>query len=102
MPLFRRTQRPPAARLTPADPGIEDTAEAVALEHAARNRHAARLVDAVLSTQAQMRADDRNTALVDLCLELRSALAPTPIGSRVLKELPLIPRGVRLSTGPLS
>ncbi|MEV6633910.1 hypothetical protein AB0M54_24480 [Actinoplanes sp. NPDC051470] len=88
MPLFNRKPRPNAARLTPLDPGIEDTREARELEHAARHREAVRLVNTALAGQAGLFPEDRNGDLVDLCLELRSVLAPTPVGSRVIKELP--------------
>jgi hypothetical protein len=77
----------------PADivPGFDqpvDTPEAAELEQAARVRAVTRLVHRTLLTESLKAEGMRNTELIDLCLEVRSALQPSAPGSEVLREAP--------------
>jgi hypothetical protein len=77
----------------PADvvaPTLDDTAESTTLERAARVAEALRLVEAALYREAKRGRDTgtRNPDLANLCLEVRSALRPSPPGSEVLHEAP--------------
>lgn len=74
------------------DVALDDTPAAVELEQSARLTHAARIVHRTLLAESLKDPALRNVALMDLCLELRTALKP-PTGSEVLREVP--PVGVR-------
>jgi hypothetical protein len=74
--IFRRA--PVVVEHTVPPPDIVDTDEATQLEQHARLRHAHRLIDRTLTAQSLLYPDDRNTELVNLCLELRSTLWPSP------------------------
>lgn len=67
---------------------VADTPEVLRFEAAARNAHAVQLVDKALTAQADLFPDDRDLELVELCLDLRSALAPTPVDAYTIHELP--------------
>jgi hypothetical protein len=73
--IFRRA--PVVVEHTVPPPDIVDTDEATQLEQQARLRHANRLIDRTLTGQSLLYPDDRNTELVNLCLELRSTLWPS-------------------------
>jgi hypothetical protein len=74
--IFRRA--PVVVEHTVPPPDIVDTDEATQLEQQARLRHAHRLIDYTLTAQSLLYPDDRNTELVNLCLELRATLRPSP------------------------
>ena len=80
MSLFRSRRRRPAHVPTP---DITAT-EVWLLEQQARNAEAAALVNQALVRQARLLPDDRDAELVDLCLELRSTLAPAAPGSQTV------------------
>jgi hypothetical protein len=68
---------------------VAETFEAQLIEAQARNREAAELVDAALAAHANP------AAMVDLLLDIRSALAPSPVGSQVplvRRSVPMLPR----------
>lgn len=70
---------------------VEETPEAELVEVRARNAEAAELVDAAL---ARHRGDRVNADLVDVLLDIRSALAPAPPGSQVpsvRRSAPVLP-----------
>jgi hypothetical protein len=75
MTIFRRG--PVVVEHTVPPPDIVDTDEATHLEQQARMRHAHRLIDRTLTAQSLLYPDDRNTELVNLCLELRATLRPS-------------------------
>lgn len=88
MPLFRSKNH----RGRPVM--VEETEEARHLETQARNNEAVALVDEALAAQSDLEPDDRDLVLIDLCLSLRSALAPAPAGSQVVSgraPVPVIP-----------
>lgn len=69
--------------------------EAELVELRARNAEAAELVDAVL---ARHRGEGGNTELINVLLDIRSALAPAPAGSQVpvvRRSAPVLPRRPR-------
>lgn len=67
---------------------VADTPETKGLEATARNAAGVDLVRAALAGQAAVEEDDRDVELVNLCLELLSALAPTPVDAYIIQELP--------------
>jgi hypothetical protein len=71
----------------PADAVPTDTPEVVASEQHARMRHILRLAQRTLLFESGKPVGLRNTALIDLCLEIRSALLPSD--PEVLREPPL-------------
>lgn len=80
------TSAPPD--IVPHDIVLDDTAEAVQLEQAARLTHAARIVHRTLLAESLKPGEHRDVALMDVCLELRSALRPAPVDAEVLREAP--------------
>lgn len=72
---------------------LVETAEASHLELQARLRHVARLAERVLFAQSFKPDELRDAELIDLALDIRSALRPSPPGSEVLREMP--PVGIR-------
>ncbi len=79
---------------------VEDGPGARQLEHEARNAHAVQLVDQALAAQADLAdPDDRDVQLIDLCLELRSALAPKPVDAYIIQELPRLRPSVPVIPG---
>ena len=78
---------------------VEDGPGAKQLEHQARNAHAVELVDQALAVQAALEEDDRDLELVNLCLELRSALAPKPVDAYIIQELPRLRPSVPVIPG---
>jgi hypothetical protein len=85
----------PPADIIPGFPTLDDTPEAAELEHGARTREALRLVEAALATESARakKTGIRNPDLANVCLEVRSALRPAPVGSEVLRET--LPVGIR-------
>jgi hypothetical protein len=77
----------------PADVVPTDTPEVVASEQHARMRHILRLAQRTLLFESGKPVGLRNTALIDLCLEIRSALLPSAPGTEVLREPPLPVQG---------
>jgi hypothetical protein len=76
MSLFKG-RAPVVVEHTVPPPDIVDTDEATQLEQQARLRHAHRLIDRTLTAQSLLYPEDRNTEVVNLCLELRSTLWPS-------------------------
>jgi hypothetical protein len=62
--------------------------ESAEVEQRAQIRAVTRLVHRTLLTESLKAEGMRNTELVDLCLEVRSALQPSAPGSEVLREAP--------------
>lgn len=96
--MFRR----PRPYITdPIPPGhvIQDTGASLLLEAEARIRHAARQIDGHLQVQSTLYADDRNTELVNVLLDLRATLHPSAPGSEVLAETPPTPYRVPVIPG---
>jgi hypothetical protein len=77
--------------IVPADVVPADTPEVVASEQHARMRHILRLAQRTLLFESGKPVGLRNTALIDLCLEIRSALLPSD--PEVLREPPLPVQG---------
>jgi hypothetical protein len=77
------------------DLALDDTPAAAAIEHGARTREALRLVEAALALESarSRKTGMRNPDLANLCLEVRSALRPAPVGAEVLREVPSV--GIR-------
>lgn len=78
MTLFRSKQ----GRGVPEPVMVAETFEAQLIEAQARNREAAALVDNAL---ARHRGDRSKAELVDVLLDIRSALRPAPVGSEVAR-----------------
>lgn len=72
---------------------LDDTAEAVEMEQAARLTHAARIVKRAMEAEAQKDRAFRSEALMNLCFDLQSTLRPSPPDAEELREQPL-PRRV--------
>jgi hypothetical protein len=88
--MFRRP-RPYITNPIPPDvipPGhvVQDTGASLLLEAEARIKHAARQIETQLWAQSMLFADDRNTELVNVLLELRATLRPSAPGTEVLRE----------------
>lgn len=83
----REPQPVPAGRATLPAPTLDPTPETLLIEQKARNAEAAAMVENILYAQGRRPAELRNGDLVDLCLDLRSALRPKPAGS----QTPVIP-----------
>jgi hypothetical protein len=81
--------------ILPTDVVPTDTPEVVASEQHARMRHILRLAQRTLLFESGKPVGLRNTALIDLCLEIRSALLPSAPGTEVL------PRTAAARAGPL-
>lgn len=77
--------------VAPRDVVPVDTAETIHAELLARIKHAARLAERKLFEQSGKPEWLRDVELVDLCLDVRSALRPSAPGSEVLRELPPVP-----------
>jgi hypothetical protein len=85
----------PPTGIVPGFPPLDDTPAAAELEHDARVGEALRLVEAALARESERarKTGMRNPDLVDVCLEVRSALQPSPPDAEVLREVP--PVGIR-------
>lgn len=86
MTLFRWSGRP-----TPVERALA-ALDAELRDAKLRQAEALHLVDEALSRQSDLHADDRNRELLDLCLEVRGALAPPP-GSQLLRRPAPFARG---------
>lgn len=78
----------PVVGRVPRDQVVVESREAAELDDRARRRHAERLIHRTLLTESLRDPAMRNGALVDLCLDLRSALVPSAPDARALRELP--------------
>lgn len=67
---------------------LDDTAEALDIEHHARLREALRIIHRTLLTESLKDEALRNPDLIDRMLDLRSVLLPSAPGSEVLVEVP--------------
>jgi hypothetical protein len=83
--MFRRP-RPFITDPIPPGHSVQDTGASLLLEAEARLRHAARHIDTQLAAQSDLHADDRNTELVNVLLDLRATLHPSAPGPEVLRE----------------
>lgn len=77
------------------DLDLDDTPAAAEIEHSARVTEALRLVELALARESNRarKTGTRNPDLVDVCLEVRSALLPSPPDAEVLREVPSV--GIR-------
>lgn len=94
MSLWQRGRSGTPIRVVDARPPVDivDTPEAELVEAQARNAEAASLVDGVL---ARHRGDGGNTELINVLLDIRSALCPAPAGAQVplvRRAAPELPR----------
>jgi hypothetical protein len=72
-------QRERVSARVPASPKLDPTRETLLIELRGRNTHAVRLVLVALANEADKPREMRDQALMDLCLELHSALRPAPV-----------------------
>jgi hypothetical protein len=77
-------QRERVSAAVPASPKLDPTRETLLIELRGRNTHAIRLVLVTLAQEADKPEELRNKALMDLCLDLHSALRPGPASVPVI------------------